>query len=121
MTDKDLTYADCYNAALSVADEIVAEHQSEECSTLEDFMDLAHEYVDGHEFVIYYYRAHQFVCCLPTEFRDAAKDMIEETSDSKLHYPQAPLDYDKIGSLMAYWGMLSWVTDLIEQKLEKTA
>ena len=58
MSSEDLTYADCYRQIMDLASEIIEEAE-EDKQELEDLMEKAHEYVDQHEWVIYYYRAHQ--------------------------------------------------------------
>ncbi len=59
MTDSVLTYRDCYDQCKSLALEIIEEHKGE-CNEIEDFMDKTWEWVDQHEWVIYYYRAISF-------------------------------------------------------------
>ena len=111
MSEERLTYKDCYEAVESLADEMLSEY-ADECETLEDFMDEAHPYIDQHEFVIYYHKAHQFVDAMHHEHYDAAEEMIRDTeykAESFNHY----------ASIMAYWGMTIWVSGMIESKLEE--
>ena len=111
MSEERLTYKDCYEAVESLADEMLAEY-SEECEDLEDFMEEAYPYIDQHEFVIYYHKAHQFVDAMHYEHCDAAEEIIRDTeykAESFNHY----------ASIMAYWGMTTWVSEMIERKLDE--
>ena len=122
MTDSVLTYKDCYEQAQSLALEIIEDNQ-DECETLEDFMDKAWEYVDNHEWVIYYYKAHQFVDALPHEYYDAAEELVEE-----LHSVGSGEDrglriesFNHYASLLAFHGLTAWVSEFIEKALEEVA
>ena len=111
MSEERLTHLQCYEEVKSLAEEILKEYSSE-CEDLEDFMDEAHPYIDQHEFVIYYHKAHQFVDALYHEAYDAAEEIIQDTQcevESFNHY----------ASLMAYWGMTFWVHGMIESKLDE--
>ena len=111
MSEERLTYRDCYEAVESLADEMLAEY-SEECEDLEDFMEEAYPYIDQHEFVIYYYKAHQFVDAMHHEHYEAAEEMIRDTmykAESFNHY----------AAIMAYWGMTTWVSEMIERKIDE--
>ena len=111
MSEERLTYRQCYEAVESLADEILEEY-SDKCEDLEDFMDKAHPYIDQHEFVIYYYKAHQFVDAMHHEHYEAAEEMIRDTmykAESFNHY----------AAIMAYWGMTTWVSEMIERKLDE--
>ena len=111
MSEERLTYKDCYEAVESLAEEMLSEY-ADECETLEDFMDEAHPYIDQHEFVIYYHKAHQFVDAMHHEHYEAAEDIIQDTQ-SKVE------SFNHYASLMAYWGMTFWVHGMIESKLDE--
>jgi len=111
MSEERLTFKDCYVAVVTLAYEMLAEY-GDECETLEDFMDEAHPYIDQHEFVIYYHKAHQFVDAMHHEHYDAAEEMIQDTG-SKIE------SFNHHASLMAYWGMTTWVSEMIERKLDE--
>ena len=111
MSEERLTYRQCYEAVESLADEILEEY-SDKCEDLEDFMEEAYPYIDQHEFVIYYHKAHQFVDAMHHEHYDAAEEMIRDTeykAESFNHY----------AAIMAYWGMTTWVSEMIERKLDE--
>ena len=111
MSEERLTYRQCYEAVESLADEILEEY-SDKCEDLKDFMEEAYPYIDQHEFVIYYYKAHQFVDAMHYEHYDAAEEMIRDTeykAESFNHY----------AAIMAYWGMTTWVSEMIERKLDE--
>ena len=113
MTDSVLTYRDCYEECKALALEIIEDNQ-DECETLEDFMDKAHDYIDGHEWVIYYYRAHQFLLAVHSDIRAEAEDLFQDTcceADS----------YDHYATLLTYWGLTIWVSNFIEESLKEAA
>ena len=113
MTDSVLTYRDCYDQCKSLALEIIEEHK-DECNEIEDFMDKAWEWVDQHEWVIYFYRSHQFLAAIDGDLRYEA----EET----LHDMEPTIDsYDDYASQLTYWAITIWVREFIEESLEADA
>ena len=122
MTYSGLTYIECYEQAQSLALEIIEDNQ-DECETLEDFMDKAWEYVDGHEWVIYYYKARQFVHVLPHEYYDAAEELVEELHSvgSGENRGLRIESFDHYATLLAFHGLTAWVSDFIEEALEEKA
>ena len=111
MSEDRLTYRQCYETVESLADEILEEYK-DKCENLEDFMEEAYPYIDQHEFVIYYHKAHQFVHAMDYEHYDDAEEMIREIefqAESFNHY----------ASMMAYWGMAIWVNEMIFSKLDE--
>jgi len=113
MTDSVLTYRDCYDECKSIALEIIEEHK-DECSEIEEFMEKAWEWVDQHEWVIYFYRAHQFLAAIDSNLRYWA----EET----LHAMEPTIDsYDDHASQLTYCAITIWVSEFIEESLKEAA
>ena len=113
MADSVLTYRDCYEECKALALEIIEDNQ-DECETLEDFMDKAHDYIDRHEWVIYYYRAHQFLAAVNGTLRAEAEETLHDTGAT-------PESYDDYASQLTYWAITIWVREFIEESLEASA
>ena len=118
MSSEDLTYAECYRQIMSLASEIIEEAE-EDKQELEDLMEKAHEYVDQHEWVIYYYRAHQFVHLLPHEYYDAAEELMGDLHSTDSSGVQVD-SFNHHASLMAYHGMTAWLSAEISDRLEQS-
>ena len=110
MTDSVLTYRDCYDQCKSLALDIIEEHK-DECKEIEDFMDKTWEWVDQHEWVIYYYRAHQFLAAIDGHLRAEAEDTLQDIGST-------PESYDDYASQLTYWAINIWVSRFIEESLE---
>ena len=106
MTDSVLTYRDCYDQCKSIALEIIEKHK-DECDTLEGFMEYAWESADQHEWVIYYYRAHQFLAAIDGDLRAEAEVTLEDMGAT-------PESYDDYASQLTYWAITIWVSKFIE-------
>jgi len=112
MTDSVLTYRDCYDQCKSLALEIIEEHK-DECNKIEGLMYKTCEWVDQHEWVIYYYRSHQFLAAIDGNLRAEAEDT--------LHIYSTPKSYDDYASQLTYWAIVIWVRELIKESLEASA
>ena len=109
MTDSVLTYRDCYDECKSLAIDIIEEHKNE-CKEVEDFMDKTWEWLDQHQWVIYYYRSHQFLASITGQLLAEAEDMFQDT------FGKAE-SYDDYASKLTCLAMYIWVQDFIEEIL----
>jgi len=110
MTDSVLTYRDCYDECKSLALDIIEEHK-DECKEIEDFMDKTWEWLSQHEWVIYFYRAHQFLAVIDGDLRAEAEDTFQDMG-GEAH------SYDDCASKLAFWAITIWVSRFIEESLE---
>ena len=113
MTDSVLTYRDCYNECKSLALEIIEDHKGE-CDTLEGFDEYAWESADDHEWVILYYRSHQFLAAINGDLRYEAEDMLK-------HMGATPESYDDYASQITYWAINIWVSRFVEECLQEAS
>ena len=92
--------------AKSYADEII-----EECDgDCDDAMDLAHQYADGSEHVIYYYRAHQICQNCNTEL---GEQFLEDVG------PGETPTYNSLATIIAYGELYGRICVEIDLALEE--
>ena len=113
MTDSVLTYRDCYNECKSLALEIIEDHKGE-CDTLEGFMEYACRSADDHEWVIYHYRAHQFLAAIAATLHTEAEDTLRDMGAK-------PESYDDYASQLTYWAINIWVARFVEECLQEAS
>ena len=113
MTDSVLTYRDCYDECKSLALDIIEEYK-DECSEIEEFMEKAWEWVDQHEWVIYFYRAHQFLAAIDGDLRYEAEETLQDMGAT-------PESYDDYASQLTYCAITIWVSEFIEESLKEAA
>ena len=77
----------------SIAQDIMADVKSNERG-MDDAYDMAHEYADGSEYVIYYAKAHELCQNCDT---DNGEDFLTGISDQNV-----PRSYDDMAALIAY-------------------
>ena len=98
-------------SAQSIFDEAMDDLDARETAEdkRDDMMDRAHEDVDGHQWVIYHYRAHQ-VCQCNTDLGEA---FLEDTG-----MPET-VTYDSLASLIAYGEMRGRVEARIQELVDE--
>lgn len=99
------------------ADEVMITMSDETREALRSGMnivDLAHQHADGHENVIYYYKAHENWRDASTEERDRAEESFEESGGLGDDTTNV---YDKPGALLSYWLEYHRFVDLVSDEL----
>ena len=98
----------------SLVDDVIAEKPE----TLDDAMELLHQFVDGTSTVIYYSQAWELIKYLRdyepadlTEYEAQAADVGTESFESLNHYC----------TIIAYWALFTPAWSLIEKELEEMA
>ena len=97
-----------YNLDAMVADWAV--EIFEQADDQDDANDLAHQYADGSEWVIYHYKAHQLCANCNT---DAGEDFIAECGE-----PEGGWSYDGFASAIAYGEIYGRLQDAINTLYE---
>ena len=103
MTDKTITndiQLDEYCAMC--ADDILSEESDRDSA-----MDMAHEYADGSQYVIYYWRAHALCAGCNT---DRGESFLEDTG-----HPDGAT-YDQLATLIAYGEIYSRIAEIIDAR-----
>lgn len=102
---------ECERIAQDIFDEAMDDLDARETAEdkRDDMMDRAHEDVDGHQWVIYHYRAHQ-VCQCNTDLGEA---FLEDTG------MPAEVTYDSLASLIAYGEMRGRVEARIQELVDE--
>jgi hypothetical protein len=72
--------------------------------------ELAWEYADGSEYVIYHYKAHELIATLPRALRDRAEYMQEDIF-------QGYYDYDDTADQLAFCALYIAIQDCIDERL----
>ncbi len=72
--------------------------------------ELAWEYADGSEYVIYHYKAHELIATLSRKLRDRAEYMREEIC-------QGYYDYDDTADQLAFCALYIAIQDSLDQRL----
>ena len=87
------------------------EHWSED-----DLYDIAHEWADSSQHVIYYSHAQDFVQALPF---DVKKDAAQSVADCGIINDETT--YDQMATQIAYFALQRLIMDAVQTKLEEAA
>ncbi len=88
----------------AIADDIAKQIIADENTDWRNWQESVYNYVDGTEYVIYHYKAHQFLLNAPSDEVSNAEDMIERESVKS---------YDDYATQLAYWTLAQMVSDEI--------
>jgi len=109
MKDSVLEYRDCFAECEAIAQEIIEERRKDQDPSV-SLLDDVWEHVDQHEWVIYYYRSHQFLASITGQLLAEAEDMFQDT------FGKAE-SYDDYASKLTCLAMYIWVRGFIEEIL----
>lgn len=96
MTDiitQHAVYKEAARLATDIFDEASRTDHTDVDDLAEKAMENIHEWIDGHEWVIYYYKAHQLCAAVDTSHGEM---MIEDIG-------AVPKSYDEYATHIAYW------------------
>ena len=97
-----------YEIAQSYAADVI-----ENASDRDEYYDLASEYADGSEYVIYYHQAHEFVRALPSNVQCDAEDAVADCGGAD--------SYDDYAVKIAYFALVSLIVEACEELTEEAA
>ena len=100
-----------YKIADDYAESILEE--MEDSRDEDRLLELAEQYADGSEHVIYYQAAHEFVQALPFDVKNDAE---QEVADCGMINENTR--YDSLATLIAYFALKMLILDAVDKRLE---
>ena len=108
-----------YKIADDYAESIMEEMEEEDLTNRETYhtpLELAEQYADGSEHVIYYHAAHEFVQALPFDVKNDAE---QNVADCGLINEETT--YNQLATQIAYFALQQLILDAVQVKLEEAA
>ena len=106
---QNTAHLEAFEIAEALFDEAVTYSGQTDIDAIAEYAeDHIHEYVDGHEWTIYYHKAHQFCAAVDTE---AGEMMIEDLGIT-------PKSYNEFATTLAFWTLDQMVREALQMVVQ---